>query len=218
MCACMCVPHMEAALLLSFTTSPSCSNTQSAAYCALLPSMAPSAPPTFPHLCSCPFSNLTLSSLHIPSYLSLFVSILCSISCWTLLLLPTAHWATTKMFWAFSSPPNLMIWSFVSDFIHHHAGLCLRPGDRFLESSWKIAVGKQINEIHFNYSFLTATILLSKSLWGNDISVMMLGVKTEADMVIPKPAGNPLNDLLVYRPKVLTLKVSKLSSQSAAEM
>lgn len=93
-CEWACVPPMEAASLVSFATSPSCSNTQSAD-CDLLPSMSASAPPTFPHLCSCPFSNLTLSSLHILPYLSLFTSILCS-PLFDTPSVPAAHWAHTK--------------------------------------------------------------------------------------------------------------------------
>lgn len=52
MCVRARVPPMEAAPLASFTTSPSCSSSQSATYCDLLPSTSPSAPPTFPYLCS----------------------------------------------------------------------------------------------------------------------------------------------------------------------
>lgn len=111
LCECACVPPLEAASLVSFATSPSCSNSQSADYCDLLPSMPASAPPTFPHLCSCPFSNLTLSSLHILSYLSLFTSILCC------LLFDTppsqlAHWAHTNIL-GIVVPTNVMISSFV---------------------------------------------------------------------------------------------------------
>ena len=48
---CACVPPMEAAPLTSFTTSPSCSSSQSATYRDLLPSIYPSAPPTSQYLC-----------------------------------------------------------------------------------------------------------------------------------------------------------------------
>lgn len=132
---CVCVPPMKADTQVSFTTSPSCSNTQSAAFCDLLPSMSPSAPPTFPHLCSCPFSSLTLSSLHSLSYLSLCISSLCSVSCWTLLT-PNYSPSSYQMSWALLATTYAMISSFVLGFIHPYAGPCVIP--TVLETrSWK---------------------------------------------------------------------------------
>lgn len=134
-CVCVCVPPMKADTQVSFTTSPSCSNTQSAAFCDLLPSMSPSAPPTFPHLCSCPFSSLTLSSLHSLSYLSLCISSLCSVSCWTLLT-PNYSPSSYQMSWALLATTYAMISSFVLGFIHPYAGPCVIP--TVLETrSWK---------------------------------------------------------------------------------
>ncbi len=77
-CVCVCHgdPPMEAALLASFTTSPSCSSSQSATYCDLLPSTSPSAPPTFPYLCSCLFLSTSPFplSMHWSRLISLVVS------------------------------------------------------------------------------------------------------------------------------------------------
>lgn len=143
MCLCVCVrvPPMEAALV-SFTTSSSCSNTQSAAYCDLLPSMSLSAPPTFPHLCSCPFSTLTLSSPHIWSYLSLYIPILCSISRLTLLF-PNC---------SLSSLSNVL--GIVVHYQHHNIAFlftlmpdpCVIPTNLGTGRSWNISMWKQTSK------------------------------------------------------------------------